>query len=391
MKKIGVITFYYGSCNYGGVLQAYALCRQLELLGYDSEQISFKYKPSYFNLKIVLNKINKKGFDFIVKKIQKIGTRTDTFKIRNEKFLLFRESIKHSKVYTKKDLKYCNQNYDIFICGSDQIWNPDYRESNYYLKFADEGKLKISYAASISQTYLSKYDKNFMKPLLKRIDFISVRENDAKTMIEKFCNKNVKVVLDPVLLLERNEWEKIETNYKIKDKYVLVYLLADNETYLNKIRQCFKKLNYKIVIISLNDLKSNFTYKQLYDVGPKDFLSLIKSAEMLITDSFHGCVFSIIYHKKFWALKRHKDSEKENMNSRLYTLFGNLGLEDRFLDDDQNLTKEELLKKIDYKTVDKKLEILKKDSLKFLESALSESDKMIEKNQKEKETKVFEN
>lgn len=108
---------------------------------------------------------------------------------------------------------------------------------------------------------------------------------------------------------------------------------------------------------------------------------------MVITDSFHGSVFSIIYHKKFWALKRHKDNEKANMNSRLYSLFDNLGLEERLLDDDRKLTKEELLSEIDYNTVDEKLEILRKDSMDFLENALSESVKMLKKNQKKQKSK----
>ncbi|MPN27177.1 hypothetical protein SDC9_174604 [bioreactor metagenome] len=112
---------------------------------------------------------------------------------------------------------------------------------------------------------------------------------------------------------------------------------------------------------------------------------------MVITDSFHGCVFSIIYHKKFWALKRHKDSEKENMNSRLYTLFSNLGLDERLLEDDAELSKEELLAEIDYNVVNEKLEVLRKDSVDFLENALSESVKIIEKNQENKGTKKFEN
>ena len=178
----------------------------------------------------------------------------------------------------------------------------------------------------------------------------------------------------------------------MNEQYIFVYLLGNNLNHRKKIKNIANTLEYKIIYIphihfQYEPADKNFADIDLYDVGPAEFVDLIKNAAMVITDSFHGCVFSIIYHKKFWALKRHKDTEKESMNSRLYTLFGNLGLEERLLDDNQQLTKGELLKDIDYETVDAKLEILRKDSMDFLEHALSESVKMIEKNKQNQNIK----
>ena len=273
--------------------------------------------------------------------------------VRRKKFSDFMEIIGYEGPYDSLSIKGSLKKYDVFLTGSDQVWNPDWHKDVYYLDFVPDDIPKISYAASIGKNQLTEKQLDYAIPKIKRLDYISVREKEAKDILQPYIDKEIKVI---------------------------------------KIKQIAKVLNLKIVFLphiffqyELAD--EDFADIDLYDVGPAEFVGLIKNAEMVITDSFHGCVFSIIYHKKFWALKRHKDTEKENMNSRLYTLFGNLGLEERLLDDDQQLTKDELLKDINYGAVDTKLEVLKKNSMDFLEYALSESIKMIEKNKQNQSIK----
>ncbi|ALU13849.1 polysaccharide pyruvyl transferase [Eubacterium limosum] len=393
--QIGIITLYYNNLNYGGSLQAYALCKIIKSKGYQVEQISYdrikkndkleiKRRLKFLNINSVLNKVslNAKKIVFY-RSNKKIALE---LKDRKELFYYFLSNqIDHSKVYTPKNINQAVNSYDIFICGSDQIWNQNGKDPAYFLDFVPQKTPKISYAASIGKKTLKKKQIDYMVPKIKRLDYISVREKEAKDILKKNINQKIKVVVDPTLLLTQNDWNKIALSTTVKSPYIFVYLLGNNKKQRKTIKEIGKFLNLKIAFIPYVHLNyepadENFADIDLYDVGPAEFVGLIKNAAMVITDSFHGCVFSIIYHKKFWALKRHKDTEKENMNSRLYTLFGNLGLEERLLDDDQQLTKDELLKEIDYEAVDAKLDVLRKDSMDFLEHALSESVKMIEKN-----------
>ncbi len=394
-KKVGIVTHYYNSYNYGGLLQSYALVKELEKLNYEAYQIACKtpFEDSLF--KNIIRHF------YVFFKIRLTKDRRNRLlrkktKKRKEACSLFMKKINHSKPYRKGTIKNCLKDFSIFITGSDQVWNPDWVKSAYYLSFVPDKFLKIAYAASIGKIDLTQKELTYAVPKINRLDYISVREQEAKDILKPFINKEIKVVLDPTFLLTQKDWDLVSTPVLIDNSYIFVYLLGNNKVHRKTIKKYAKKLDLKIVFLphihfQYEPADENFADIDLYDIGPAEFVGLIEKAKMVITDSFHGCVFSIIYHKKFWALKRHKDSEKENMNSRLYTLFSNLGLDERLLEDDAELSKEELLAEIDYNVVNEKLEVLRKDSVDFLENALSESVKIIEKNQENKGTKKFEN
>lgn len=403
--KIGIITLFYRNYNYGGILQAFATQYLLNNMGIEAELIA------YDNRLTIKEKVEKKGiagiFKFFLRKINEyfVGqTKKERYikkkeieiekdlKIRKKKFDEFMANMRFSGPFTNQTIETCLNLYSAFITGSDQVWNPDWGRDVYYLNFVPEIVPKIAYAASIGKNKLTKKELNYILPKIKRINYISVREKKAKELLRPYIGDEIKLVLDPTLLLQEKDWNEIIKESDNYEQYIFVYLLGDNFTHREIIKQYSENLNYKILYLPHMQLKyeladENFANINLYDIDPAEFLGLIKNAAMVITDSFHGSVFSIIYHKKFWALKRHKDNEKANMNSRLYSLFDNLGLEERLLDDDRKLTKEELLSEIDYNTVDEKLEILRKDSMDFLENALSESVKMLKKNQKKQKSK----
>lgn len=405
LYKVGIITLFFESCNFGGLLQAYASKKALADMNIIGEQIAYnkkeKLKDKLKNREIItiVKSVIFKSIKFVkkqtkgeIEKKKKLKKLEKNLTLRKEKCRLFREEIKYIGPYNIQTIKECLLECSIFLTGSDQVWNPDWHKGAYYLDFVPKSVPKIAYAASIGKDELTKEQIEYAIPKIKRLDFISVREQEAKDLLAPYIDKKIKVVLDPTLLLTQKEWNTIAVMPKIEDPYIFVYLLGNNMEHRTNIKQIGKRLNLKIVFLphihfQYEPADENFADIDLYDVGPAEFVGLIKNAEMVITDSFHGCVFSIIYHKKFWALKRHKDTEKGNMNSRLYTLFSNLGLEERLLDDEQRLTEEELLSEIDYETVDEKLEVLRKDSMDFLENALSESVKMIEENQKKQKSK----
>lgn len=405
MKKVGILTHYYNSPNYGGVLQAYALQYTISKKNFDCQQICFDFLDGKVPLRRI---IGLNFFQVYIKCINRIKRRikivinrknenkflnqySDELRIRKECFSRFRNDIKHSqKIYNNITIRKCVSDYDIFIVGSDQVWSGE--SEVFFLTFVPDNIPKIAYAASISRNYFSKSYLEFIESRVPRFNFVSVREGEAIKVVQPYTSQKVINVLDPTFLLKKQEWDEIKNDYSINEPYIFVYLLGNNKEHRNWIKKIANALNLKIVGMPFVHLKyencdENFFDYGLYDAGPAEFISLIENAAMVITDSFHGSVFSIIYHKKFWALKRHKDTEKENMNSRLYTLFGNLGLEERLLDDDQQLTKNELLKDIDYEVVDAKLDVLRKDSMDFLEHTLSESVKMIEKNKQNQNIK----
>lgn len=390
--KIGIITLYYNNLNYGGSLQAYALCKIIKSEGYQVEQISyerikkndkleFKRQLKFLNMNSILNRTFLNAKKIVYYRLNKKVALE--LKGRKELFYFFlTNQINHSKIYTSKNINQAVNSYDIFICGSDQIWNQNGRDPAYFLDFVPQKTPKISYAASIGKKTLKKKQIDYMVPKIKRLDYISVREEDAKDILKKNIDKKIKVVVDPTLLLTQNDWNKIAVSTTVKSPYIFVYLLGNNKKQRKTIKEIGKILNLKIAFLpyihfNYEPMDEDFADINLFDIGPEEFIGLIKNAEMVITDSFHGCVFSIIYHKKFWALKRHKDTEKENMNSRLYSLFSKLDLKERLLEDHTKLNMEKLIQEIKYDQVDKKLELLRNDSLKFIKDTLKKSEKRV--------------
>ena len=202
-------------------------------------------------------------------------------------------------------------------------------------------------------------------------------------MMQKKIDKEIKIVVDPTLLLTRQDWDEIAITSNNYSGYIFVYLLGNNLEHREKIKKIAQILNLRIVTIphvhmryEVNDEK--FADVEVYDAGPREFIGWIKNANMIITDSFHGTVFSILYEKSFWTFRRNIDSDPKNMNSRLYSLFENLGIQNRFLEEIDDLNNfDMLIEKINYEVVNKHLDILRKDSGKWLKSALKESEEKL--------------
>ena len=203
-------------------------------------------------------------------------------------------------------------------------------------------------------------------------------EKDAKIVLENYLKKKIALVLDPTLLMNEKEWGEIADFPLVKRPYIFVYLLGNNLNHKKMIKQYAKWKNLEIVYIphvhfNYQFSDNGFADTELYDVGPKEFLGLIQNATEVITDSFHGCVFSIIFKKQFCAFKRHRDDLSINMNTRLYTLLDSLNLRNRLIDDDISVKdiQKVMLTSIDYEKVGEILVELRKQSLDYLMSAIS--------------------
>lgn len=363
MKKTGILT-YHRSINYGAVLQAYALRHTIHKLGYDAEVIDYgkigQDKLFYWSTHSIKALIGSIINNFL----RLFGERK---RLKNFKF--FSENIIgiSSKHYFQREelIKDLNQ-YEHIITGSDQVWHPIICEDDmtYFLDLPISPNQKIAYAPSFGVKKLSKEQETKYKPLLQQIDHLSIREEAGKEILKSLLNKEVPIVVDPTLLCDAQEWDKIAISPKNKKKYILFFtVLGEPEGSKEFVYELSKKFNYDIIKIGdIRDLL-NFKYKTGRYSSPQEFIGLIKNAQFVITNSFHGTVFSIIYRKNFFTFLN-----KNDRNSRLESITQILGLENRLK---KGISKLPDNLETDYTQAEIKLNILKKQSIDFLKNALN--------------------
>lgn len=385
MKRVGIITLYHNNQNYGGLLQAYAMFKAIDKLGIEAKQISFDFNSSSSPIlpsRIQKFKKNPVGFfinhiDYKLHKLvyairgkKKERIIADSIKERSLAFKNFEESIPHTQTTQSKDLNDLNKYFDIFICGSDQIWNPSLLRDAYLLTFVEQGKIKISYAASFGRDTLSNSELQYISQKLDGYNAISVREISAKWILEKVISKSVSYVVDPTLLLDRNEWEELSEPYNISQPYVLAYFLGDSEkqrtsTQIFAKRKGLKIVGFPHILGKYRHSDENFADIDLYNVSPLQFVYLISHAEYIITDSFHACVFSIIFKKNFVVFERQTNTSEERMNSRILSLLEITNLQHCLMSPDEFYE----IENIDYGNMEE-FENLKSESYEFLKKAL---------------------
>lgn len=335
--KVGILTFH-DAHNYGAVLQAFALKKYIQKLGYEVKIINYHHETIPDGYPKENNEVRWEKFDKFIKELVDYEEKTHI----NEEEL------------EKLDI-------DFWICGSDQIWNTEITRGfnrGFFLDFDTSGK-KISYAVSMGINELPKeHEKNF-KNSLNKLDNISVREDTLKEYAERFTDKEIIRVLDPTLLLEEEDYENLILDNKYGD-YVLIYALGPDERLTKIANKIAKEKNAKI--IELNDKRNeNYFCEQISDAGPDEFLTLIKNAKAIVTNSFHGTIFSIIFQKEFYTITR------LNRNSRMESILKIVDMEDRLIDKVEEI---ENVKGQDYKKAYDRLNKEKEKSRNFLKNAL---------------------
>lgn len=386
-KKIGcVVIMHPGQNNYGSSLQGYATIYKIEKLGYDYEIIRYIKKRSkkelFKNLPDLLKtgligqlkyRLNKK-IDFLLYKDYKRTRAIRTKAVDN-----FKTKFLDSKSHFYKgfqELKEGSLNYSVVMVGSDQVWKPFSLYSKFYnLLFVDDSIPKFSYASSFGVSNIVPCQKEAVANYLRRIDKIGVREQRGKEIVKELTGRDdAKVVLDPTFLLTRDEWEKNidESRCKIGEPYILSYVLGERHDIRNVIKELGRKSGLKIVnlphIDNYHSMDNNLGDINLYDVDPFDFIKLIRDAAYVVTDSFHGSVFSILFHKKFITFYRANPKKKGSTHSRIDSLFNIFNIKDRIYSDDIYT---HIQKSIDYDYVERKLTVMRDDSLNFLKDCLA--------------------
>lgn len=325
------------------------------------------YKMRMKKFKMMHNQIKNEKYKV---NCQKRGEAFERFKNK-----YFRLSEKYSSY---EELAASVNKYSAYLVGSDQLWKPDSIEQGYYtLDFVPDNIKKISYATSFGVKKLPHFQIKKAKNFLNRFDRISVREQSGKKIVDEISDKSAEVVLDPTLLLDKNEWGKIleENKSIIETPYIFVYLLGNNPEHREIIKKVKSIKGYPIVALLHVDEyiaeDEEFADISPYDVDPSEFLSLIKNAEYIFTDSFHASVFSIIFEKQFFTFNRFNESNKNGTNTRIDNLMEITGLGKRRMSNitDSNLLEEKIESKILYDEVKKRISECKKSSLAFLKSA----------------------
>lgn len=315
MKKILTITFHKAN-NYGAVLQAYALQKELnkkydsKILDYDNKFISNEYvlfKKNDGNLK---SKLIRKVKDIL--KIYKAIRRINSFNKFRKKIKLFSYN-----EFLNSDVN----NIDCCIAGSDQIWNPKFTggfDDIYFLRKIDKSIKKISYAASSCEIKDDLIGKKIIENI-KDINSLSVREETLNNYIRQNSNIKSTVVVDPVFLLEKGEWKKllIKNNRLISKKYIFAYSVGNaTDLYYFTLNTLAKKTGYKIIYFDVYDLKIKHRKKSCYQYGPEEFINLLYYSEFVVTTSFHGFALSSIFNKKmFITLSSHSDRLVTSINN----------------------------------------------------------------------------
>lgn len=359
MLKIGIITFHC-SYNYGSVLQAFSLKTLLEKKKYVVNVIDFIYKKDFEQYNLFRTSVyskNPKSFIGDILFLKKNYKRKRNFEIFAKKYF----NLTKKKYYNYEDMKELNNEFDIFICGSDQIWNLDCTqgvEPAYFLKFVNKDKLKIAYAPSLAHVKFAKnYDED-LKKAINDLDYISVREESTLPLIQPLTEKKVSVVLDPTLLLDQKDYELIIDQNKNESEYIFVYMLEYSVELVKYCNEFSSKKGIKVIYIANNKF-SGIKGENAFGIGPDKFLKYIKEAKYVITNSFHATVFSIIFNKKFVTFTTKRSS------SRMVDLLDKLGIPECIYNENFNIDKD-----IDYDMVQKKLIDMRKSSLEYLNKAL---------------------
>lgn len=370
MKNIRTATVtWIKHANFGTYLQAYALQQTIFKLGYqnfiiDDSTIIEEKRPSvsfFTRLKTYLITIVHNG----------------NFKIyqykSNKRYAEFRQKYLQIDTCTQP-LAQLSDRYDLFICGSDQIWYPSDAIFSPYYYLAFTNKKKIAYAPSLGT---SNYPQNFIPkvtPLLQRIDALSVREYQGANLLQDILGRKVEVVLDPTLLLTSYDWEQLLSTCSDAGNddtpYILCYFLGNNVRYMNFVSDFARQKGLLVKIFATHPSYLSFGDKAMA-CGPLEFLQAIKQSTYFFTDSFHGTIFSIHFEKRFYTFKRFDDSSKLNQNSRIENLFSLIGLSSFFLGPD-DLEKIPQLPDIDYSKVKGNIQSERNKSLNFLINALKD-------------------
>lgn len=354
MKKVKTITFHRAH-NYGAVLQAYALQNYIKKNGFETEILDYinpkvekMYKPFY-------NPYNNffKGIMRFVRNLIYISPIMKRYKAFN-KFIEKNFTLTKT-VYNKNEVNEIIDDDDILVTGSDQVWNLNLTggfSDIYTLNVGNETNKRISYAASVGNNDYIVNNKNYYNEKLSLIDHISVREESTRNAIKENLNINSTVVLDPVFLLEKDEWNDLLEKTEINEKnYIFCYMLKVDKNCIDGANYISKKTGLPVIHADLRNKGFKNMKKSIFTLGPWEFLKYLKEAEYVVTSSFHATAFSLIFHKKVFVISHKYNGvrtndllKKFNLQNRAFSSIKDLEAKNIFEDIQWDKVDEQIIK-----------------------------------------------
>lgn len=354
--KVGVLTFHNYD-NYGAILQSYALQKRLLQIGADPEIID--YNCDYISNPFRLVNLKEKGlFNYIYGAIGHI-----CYIPRRRGCNLFRRRMRYSSPVDRAHLAEVADKYDIYLVGSDQIW--DYKLTNfdktYFLDFVADGKKKVSYAASIGEHVPPKGYREEYSRLLKGFDRILIRESYGAKIVEELTGERPECACDPTLLLTAREWAKISVQPKEKEKYILVYQLGINRELVAFARRLQKETGCRVVYVPF-PLGGYLKCSMKIALDPCRWIGLFQNAEYVVSDSFHGAVFALLFNRRFFVM-----TNGHHRNRRIEELLDRVGLSGRTID---GVSDGQLMEEIDFTFANEQLARMRRESLENLKNII---------------------
>jgi len=377
-KKVALFSCHHDP-NYGSMLQAYALVFAIRQLGVDAEYLNYYSlddpRTPIRRLKWILNwpikrlqgmlhtSEPKSEFSFFMTRefadTKAAFERFHKAYIPVSKKRYFYDTIKRQLAVDD----YCN-----YMVGSDQTWSPNLMNPKkpYFLDFAKLPK-KSAYAPSMGTTNIHEEFKKYILGKLSDFNHLSCREAVNSQMLTKLLGREVKHVLDPTLLLKSTDWDTIATNPQIKGEYILVYLLGEKDSIINFAKKLADKYNLPIYYVVTRP-KYLSMENSINGVGPDDWIGLVKKARYIVTDSYHGVLFSVNYNVNFYAFSKREGSLDSEDNGRILEFLKIIGLENRFQDDKNN---PKFFSDIDFSYANNVITSLRKTSMDYLKTCLN--------------------
>ena len=377
-RKIGIVSLpkYY---NYGTQLQLYALQASIENLGYSCEVVNYVK-----NFKATPSSLSKRIFNVISHPYRlPVGLVSRLYTFYNKKLnknclersIEFERQFIHlgrTQYSSSEELENNPPKYDAFVVGSDQVWHPvgHLGENAYFLTFADP-RIRIAYAPSLGVSVVPRESVEWLRNGLLGMRFLSAREKTGVKLIKELSGRSAEVVVDPTLLISSEHWKTLMSEVDVPDKYILVYALCGDSYIREFCKMLSAKLDCSIVVLPKHPrdvLWFSPKVNRAFDIGPREFLYLLSKAHFVITDSFHGSVFSIQFHRPFYSFKRYDDVQESANFSRIADLLHTLGIHERIVTK-ESIPKDPLVS-IDYDNVDKNLNAWKTTSRTYLSNSL---------------------
>ncbi len=369
--KIGIITWFTGP-NYGTNLQAIALQYYLRKQGHEVNIINYEVLVSQQGgKKRIFQKIISQPKKYLVKLVNKKYDCEILIRDKRLKQSINKNCILTKKINTENEfVKVCNE-FDLLICGSDQIWNPNWYHPFYFADYEDIDTRRISYAPSVGvDSVPNKVIPQFLHSI-NNFSHISVREDSAADLIEFYTKERPQVVVDPTLLLGKEDWERIFPKKVLyNNSYVLGIFLNDKLSHLLAAKKYAKSQQLDYVIVPYKGITYLQRGKICADAGLDEIINLIRGAQYILTDSFHITVFSILYERQFYIFQRFREDEVNSQNTRITNLLNMVGLEERLVP--YGTRKINHIQDIDYSKYITNLKIVVEKSKKYLFNAINE-------------------